>query len=89
MTCEHVTALLHDYLSHTLSSEERAGVVEHITHCPSCARVAGEYELIVRAAHTLTPPPPPAEVEQRLRDTLARMLREHSGKPDTGTTPPK
>jgi len=67
MTCEHVTASLHDFVAHTLSPEESASVVEHISHCPSCARMAGEYELIVRAAQTLT------EIWQNDRFTVATL----------------
>jgi anti-sigma factor RsiW len=78
MTCEHVTASLHDYMAHTLPPKERARVDEHILICPSCARVASEYEVIVRAAHTLTPPTPPAGMEQRLREALAQVMREHA-----------
>ena len=81
MTCDQVTASLHDYMAHTLPPRERASVGEHILNCPSCARVASEYEAIVRAAHTLTPSPPPSDVERRLREALSRALRDQANWP--------
>ncbi len=88
MTCEHVAASLHDYTAHTLSPKERARVDEHLLTCPSCARLAGEYEAVVRAAHTLTPPPLPADAEQRLRQALARAIREQATTPGDAPAPP-
>lgn len=92
MTCEHVTASLHDYTAHTLSPTERVRVDEHLLTCPSCARLAGEYEAVVRAAHTLTPPPVPVDVEQRLLQALARAVRTQADRPSAtpgdATAPP-
>lgn len=87
MTCDHVTSSLHDYTAKTLSPKERVRVDEHLLTCPSCARLASEYEAVVRAAHTLTPPPVPADAEQRLRQALARAVREKS-EPSDAPAPP-
>jgi Putative zinc-finger len=89
MSCAHVREELGGYVLGALEPEEREAVAAHLATCPACAaevaRLAALPDLLARA-EGLEIPVPPAAVEERLLDRVARehgvrrLVRRH-GRP--------
>jgi anti-sigma factor RsiW len=73
--CAHVREDLGGYLFDALEPAEREAVAAHLATCPECTALHAELAglpPLVAAADGLEIPRPPAKIEERLLDTVAR-----------------
>lgn len=75
VNCGWVIACLDRYTADELLPPDRTAVERHLCQCPTCADEAEAYAEVVRLAAALPPKLPPPDVEQRLRDFIAKALR--------------
>ena len=75
-SCDHMIPELGGYVLGALEPDEAAAVREHLERCPACAaeleRVAGLPELLALAEGLEETPAPPAVIEERVLDAVAR-----------------
>lgn len=66
---------LSTYLDDELSSDERAGVTEHLQGCARCGATLAELKALGRSLQALPCPPAPAELQARLQAQFAPATR--------------
>ncbi len=62
MTCDDVTLRLSDYLDHTLPTEERRVVADHLASCEDCQGLLDDLHRLSQTARTLGPVAPPVHL---------------------------
>lgn len=77
MTCDDVTPLLSEYLDHSLTSEERRAVADHLATCLACQGLLDDLSRIAHDARTLGPIAPPAHLWLEIAGQL-RLNQEAS-----------
>jgi hypothetical protein len=77
MTCDHVTLRLSEYLDHSLTSDERQEVADHLATCLTCQGLLDDLSRIAHDARTLGPITPPAHLWLEIAGRL-RLDQEHA-----------
>ena len=78
--CEWVEGALAGYVGRELPAPAAAWLDRHLSRCPKCARLVGEYREVVRLAGSLPPAGPPPEAADR----ILAALRAAAGRPASG-----
>ena len=73
LTCQHVIALLADYLDGTLPVSTAQALRKHLDDCLECVAFLQTYEATRRLTHTIREEDIPPEVQQRLLHFVRRM----------------
>jgi anti-sigma factor RsiW len=74
--CSQLAELLFDYISGDLPEDQRAVLEEHIRLCPPCLIHVETYRVTITLSRKLPCHHMPADVEQRLRERIARVCPE-------------
>ena len=70
LTCQQVTALLVEYVNHTLAPETWRAVQEHMRGCADCRAYLRTYRATIRALGTVRYEDMPAALQDRLLSFL-------------------
>ena len=79
--CDEVEAALAEYVGGDLSAGRAVEVRWHLSRCPACAALVGEYREVIRLAAALPPPAMPPEAADR----ILAALRAAAGRPAGGS----
>lgn len=75
MTCRELEELLHDYTAGELQVEEHRTCEVHLSECKTCFTLVQTYRYTIKLAKALPKCQKlPSDVEERLRQKLAREL---------------
>jgi len=76
MNCREFTEFLHEYLSDSLSAEERCRFEEHLAECPWCVAYLDSYRKTIQlermAIGAPEDVPPPIEAPEELIQAILR-----------------
>ena len=75
ITCQHITALILDYVTGELDAETALAFKAHLRKCPDCIAFLSTYQKTVHAAQSLRYESIPLEMRKRVRQFLREKIK--------------
>lgn len=75
ITCQHITALILDYVTGELNAETALAFKAHLRKCPDCIAFLSTYQKTVQATQSLRYETLPLEMRERARQFLRERIK--------------
>ena len=75
ITCQHITALILDYVTGELDPRTTLAFKAHLRKCPDCIAFLSTYQKTVQAAQSLRYESIPLQMRRRVRQFLREMIK--------------
>jgi len=75
ITCQHITALILDYVTGELNAETALAFKAHLRKCPDCIAFLSTYQKTVQAARSLRYESIPLQMRRRVRQFLRERIK--------------
>ena len=75
ITCQHITALILDYVTGELNAETALAFKAHLRKCPDCIAFLSTYQKTVQAARSLRYKSIPLQMRRRVRQFLRERIK--------------
>jgi len=75
ITCQHITALILDYVTGELNAETALAFKAHLRKCPDCIAFLSTYQKTVQAAQSLRYESIPLQMRRRVRQFLRERIK--------------
>jgi len=75
ITCQHITALILDYMTGELDPQTTLAFKAHLRLCPDCIAFLSTYQKTVHAAQSLRYESIPLQMRRRVRQFLRKRIK--------------
>jgi anti-sigma factor RsiW len=75
LTCQQLTDIILDYVTHEMEPALRAGFERHLERCPDCVAFLNTYQETIHATRAVCPEDVPAEMVHRVQNFLFERIK--------------